>query len=209
MTLIIGIQLENSTIIAADHRLTQDVGQASLKTVVNNYQKVTIWNNKVFTGSGDALVLNRVKNLIEQSENSDTLSKKFLYEVQRRKEEIGFNKHIDKTKILFSSLLDSRPQLEFFSLNTNGKLYSNLVEPMSIEMTLQPELIESLSENLVSLYGCLKNINEFNSDEEWLNFYIEKFKTIYFLASKNDSTVSSTFHICGHTHNRILIKNIN
>ncbi|SEL57905.1 hypothetical protein [Acinetobacter sp. DSM 11652] len=199
MTLIIGIQLKDSVIIAADRRLTHQTDDLKFSIVSDSYKKIAYLEHIVFSGSGDALIIRRLKDELLDKTTSEMLSNSFFKEIQRRKTEIGEHEQIGKTKLFFSSRKNNRLILKICSTDQVGNIYSNIVEPMTIELTMRPENISKLSHLLVDFHAKLKNIEDFQNQEEWLNFYVEKLRKIFHLCSSFDETVSSSFDICAHT----------
>lgn len=199
MTLIIGIQLKDSVIIAADRRLTHQTDDLKFSIVSDSYKKIAYLEHIVFSGSGDALIIRRLKDELFDKTTSEMLSNSFFKEIQRRKTEIGEHEQIGKTKLFFSSRKNNHLILEIFSTDQLGNIYSNIVEPMTIELTIRPENMNKLSDLLIDLHANLKNMDQFQSKEEWMSFYIKKLKKIFHVCNSFDETVSSSFDICAHT----------
>lgn len=200
MTLIIGIQLKDSILIAADRRLTQETDELNFSIISDSYKKISYLEHIVFSGSGDAVIIKRLKEKLLDKSTSEMLSNNFFKEIQRRKTEIGEHEQIGKTKLFFSSKKKNSLILEIFSTDKVGNIYSNIVEPMTIELTIRFENMNRLSHLLIDLHATLKNMDQFQSKEEWMNFYITKLKGIFHLCNGFDETVSSSFDICAHTN---------
>lgn len=208
MTLIIGIQLKDSIIIAADRRLTQEKGNQKFYLISDFYRKITYSDNVAISGSGEALIIKRMSEKISNKPLLMSLSNIFAKEILRRKQEIGHHEQIAKTKLFVSSCENNRLALQVFSTDQSGNIYSNTVEPMTIELTMRSENINKLSHLLVDFHANLKNIEDFQYQEEWLNCYIEKLRKIFHLCNSYDETVSSSFDICAHTMSGILFRTL-
>lgn len=208
MTLIIGIQLKDSVIIAADRRLTQETDDLKFSIISDSYKKITYLEHIVFSGSGDALIIRRLKEELLEKTTSEILSNIFFQEIQRRKKEIGEHEQIGKTKLFFSSRKNNCLILEIFSTDQVGNIYSNIVEPMTIQLTIRSENMNKLSSLLIDLHANLKNMDQFQSKEEWMNFYIKTLKKIFNVCNSFDETVSSSFDICAHTMSGILFRTL-
>lgn len=199
MTLIIGIQLKDSILIAADRRLTQETDDLKFSVISDSYKKITYLERIIFSGSGDAVIIKRLKENLLDKFTSEMLSNCFFKEIQTRKTEIGQHEQIRKTKLFFSSRKNNNLILEIFSTDQFGNIYSNIVEPMTIQLTIRSENMNKLSNLLIDLHASLKNIDQFQSKEEWMIFYIKKLKKIFYVCNSFDETVSSSFDICAHT----------
>lgn len=199
MTLIIGIQLKDSIIIAADRRLTQETQNLKFSIISDSYVKIEHLENIVLSGSGDALIIKRLRGKLSNTSTSEALSINFSQEIRKRKNEIGQHEQIEKTKLFFSSVKNNNLVLEIFSTDQFGNIYSNIVEPMTIQLTIRSENMNKLNHLLIDLYANLKNINQFSTREEWINFYTVKLEKIFHRCSSYDETVSSSFDLCAHT----------
>jgi hypothetical protein len=68
--------------------------------------------------------------------------------------------------------------------------------------------IQSISENLKTLYSNLRPQTSFNKVENWINYYISALKEIYAKQSCVDSSMSSSFDIFFQTKDQYFYKHI-
>ncbi|RYY77886.1 MAG: hypothetical protein EOO69_12885 [Moraxellaceae bacterium] len=101
MTFIIAIQLEDSVVVAADHRITIE-NRTTDNCYADSLQKIRFWQQGIITGTGESLTLERIFQIFQQDHNPQHLPALLYESCKYRQQEIGLHPQLAKTRLLYS-----------------------------------------------------------------------------------------------------------
>ena len=193
MTFIIAIQLEDSVIVAADHRITieKDNGLTSYADV---QQKIHYWPQGMISGAGETCTLERVYKNFQQHHCSEKLPLLLEQACQLRRYEIGNHDQLDKTRMMYSQMTDSAVRL-YTVAQYEGEFKATELDNMSLELFVFKADLNPIYSELIELQRTLRNWHSFDSDRQWMSYYMAPLQVIYQKYSTFDDTVSASFSI--------------
>ncbi|WP_288384857.1 hypothetical protein [uncultured Acinetobacter sp.] len=211
MTFIVAIQLRDSIVVAADNKYL------TLKNKELNYfeehirSKLYAWHSGIITGTGEHYVIDKAVRLLINNAESDIgkLSSCLNISRQIREMEVGQHQQIKSSKLLYSQYSENGAKL--FAIEPteeDGQYQQSEFKENDLIIWLFNPNIQSISENLKTLYSNLRPQTSFNKVENWINYYISALKEIYAKQSCVDSSVSSSFDIFFQTKDQYFYKHI-
>lgn len=199
MTFIIAIQLNDSTIIAADNKKIVLKESEEIQFNIEMASKIYPWDNGIITGTGEGYVVSRSIELFKKLAHSDLNKLPQCLEISRqmRELEIGTNYfQVENTKLVCSSYSEHGAKLYKIERFDPLQPYNLIaVKPLDISVWLFHPNIDAISTDLQYLYRDLKNYSAFSNESGWINYYISRIAPIYQKQSLCDSLMSQSFDI--------------
>ncbi|WP_180009706.1 MULTISPECIES: hypothetical protein [unclassified Acinetobacter] len=199
MTFIIAIQLNDSIIVTADNKEVVLKEDHSNELLERSTSKLHAWDEGIITGTGESYVINRCFALFKEVAQSELNSLPDYLELSRqiREHEIGTdNFQVKNTKLLCSSYSEQGAQLYKIERIDDQQSYTMItIEPMNITVWMFNPNVETITDDLKNLYVNLRDYDFFNSQAEWINYYINHLAPIYQKQSLQDSLMSQSFDI--------------
>lgn len=200
MTFITAIQLENSAIVVADNKfISFDKNNPSqYKEYIDS--KIYSWNKGILTGVGEHYLLDKAIQLFVHSADSDTSKLPTCLDISRqiRELEIGHHQQLQIRQLLYS---DEGQLYKVSPTTVTGKYETTALKDKEIILWLFNPDVSQIMDELHTLYASLKTKDYFDKNQEWVNHYIEQFRTIYKKHSEIDPCVSASFNIYFQTPN--------
>ena len=193
MTLIVAIQLEDSIIVAADNRITIEKDNG-LTRYADVQQKIHHWPQGMISGAGETCTLERVYKSFQQHHCPDKLPLLLEQACQLRRYEIGHHDQLDKTRIIYSQLSDRSIRL-YTVAPSEHEFKATEVENMSLELFIFNADLNPIYSELIELQRTLRNWHTFDSDRQWMSYYMAPLQIIFQKYSAFDDTVSASFSI--------------
>lgn len=198
--MIVGINLGNYIIVAADKRQVMKVGDVIVGIVSDNVEKLIEWNGGIITGNGYVPLLDDLKNWLSKTKiNSTTEVLEFAN---------------DAVLSLPSSQSEWRKQtnwmFSYITKNEQGKFVTrigfvkssdingiNLLKPMHSTIWASLPNLDEKIKNLNSELLPLNSLEELPSN---LNYHVEKLRDLFDYASTVDQSVSKQFSYYFQSH---------
>jgi hypothetical protein len=199
MTFIIAIQLNDSTIIAADNKKIVLKESEEIQFNIEMASKIYQWDNGIITGTGEGYVVSRSIELFKKLAHSDLNKLPQCLEISRQMRELEIGKEyfqVENTKLVCSSYSEHGAQLYKIERFDPLQPYNLIaVKPLDISVWLFHPNIESISTDLQHLYRDLKDYSTFSNPTDWVNYYISRIAPIYQKQSQYDPLMSQSFDI--------------
>ena len=212
MTFIIAIQLNDSIIVAADNKEVILKEDQLNEHIAHSTSKIHAWDNGIITGTGESYVINRCFALFKEFAQSELISLPDYLELSRqiREYEIGADHfQVQNTKLLCSGYREHGAQLYKVERVDDDISYTmTAIEPMDITIWMFNPNVEMITADLKNLYQDLRDYGSFSSQNEWINYYINRIARIYQKQSQVDSLMSHSFDIFFQTKDEYVIGHI-
>jgi len=199
MTFIIAIQLNDSTIIAADNKKIVLKETTESQFNIEMASKIYPWDNGIITGTGEGYVVSRSIELFKKLAHSDLNKLPQCLEISRQMRELEIGKgfsQVENTKLLCSSYSEHGAQLYKIERFDPLQPYNLIaVKPLDISVWLFHPNIDAISTDLQHLYRDLKDYSTFSNPTDWVNYYISRIAPIYQKQSQYDPLMSRSFDI--------------
>ena len=209
MTFIVAIQLKDSIVVAVDnkHLLLKDKNLDEYHEYVDS--KLYAWHSGIITGTGEHYVIDKAVRLFINNVDSDLEKLPTCLNISRqiREMEVGQHDQIQSTKLLYSSYSENGAKL--FAIEPteeSGKYQTSEFKENDLIIWLFNPNIQSISENLKTLYSNPRPKLSFDRVEDWLDYYISAIANIYTKQSNVDSWMSSSFNIFFQTKDEYFYK---
>lgn len=211
MTFIIAVQLKDSIVVAIDnkHLILKDKKLDQYQEY--NSSKLYAWHSGIMTGTGEHYVIDKAIRLFLNNADSDLEKLPTCLNISRqiREMEVGYHEQIQTSKLLYSSYSENGAKL--FSVEPTeelGKDQTIEFKENDVIIWLFNPNIQSISENLKSLYSNPQPKTSFDRIEDWLDYYISAIAEIYAKQSCVDSCMSRSFDIFFQTKDQYFYKHI-
>ena len=211
MTFIVAVQLKDSIVIAVDNKyLTiKDQEQNHFEEQLNS--KLYVWHSGIITGTGEHYVIDKAVRLVINNAESDIKKLPTCLNISRqiREMEVGQHEQIQSSKLLYSQYSETGAKL--FAIEPTeetGKYQTTEFKENDLIIWLFNQNIQSISENLKTLYSNPRPKASFDQIEDWLDYYISAIAEIYAKQSYVDSWMSSSFDIFFQTKDQYFYKHI-
>lgn len=213
MTFIIAIQLNDSIVITADHKIASlEDGEVQLSS--EDMHKMYAWRNGIITGTGEHYVISRAVEFFKKFVKSDLHKLGYCLDVSKslRTLEIGkeYNQ-VKNSKLLCSCYTEQGAQLYTVQRFDDSKKHiMTALKPMQIVIWLFHPNVETVTEELQNLHLNLKDYSYFDSQIDWVNHYLKYISPIYKKQCLQDPLMSESFdcffqmkeeYLFGHIHN--------
>lgn len=199
MTFILAIQLEDSAIVATDHKYAIPQDDGSIKLCEGKLEKMYFWESGMLTGTGEHYVTERAFQFFKVMASSDIQKLPECLEISRRIRtlEIGTDyRHIQTTKLLCSRFTEQGAQLytiNRFDLKDDYSVTS--IEPMRVLLWMFNPDVSAVTSDLQHLFDHLKNYTSFKSLNEWFEYYIHPIAQIFKKQNQYDAFMTESFDI--------------
>lgn len=208
MTMIISAHLGDCILIAADKRaMIYDLNSRLLRISHDDEAKIKLWCRGAITGTGDSLFINRVmhyfENLTEHEQKLEQMNA-IQIEIERRLFE-GVPKDILNNNTLIFSIFNGhktslytipiQPFFETFKLGGRELIRTQIHEIKEWTIDVCCLNIPSDLELLQNFQRNLRSLNSFESERQFISYYIEQLKTIFAKQSSIDNSVTSAFDL--------------
>lgn len=208
MTMIIAAHLDDCILIAADKRaMTYDVETKILHLAHDEVQKIKLWSRGAIAGTGETLFLNRIADYFIQFEVDGRPLKQMdvIYkEIEKRSLEGVPKKILINNSLIFSmfdgleTLLYLIPIEPFFKeIEKNGQ---KIIQPemyqiksFSVDVTcfnIPPDM-----SSLQNFQGNLRSLSSFDSEIEFITYYIEQLKQVFGIHAQIDPSITTSFDL--------------
>jgi len=211
MTFIVAIQLKDSIVVAIDnkHLLLKD-------KKIDEYQeyedsKLYAWHSGIITGTGEHYVIDKAIRLFINNAESDLEKLPACLNISRqiREMEVGQHEQIQLSKLLYSSYSENGAKLFAIELNEESRKYQTTsFKENDLIIWLFNQNIQSISEDLKTLYANLRPRSSFTQVEDWIDYYISAIAKIYKKQSYIDTWMSRSFDIFFQTKDHYFYKHI-
>jgi len=206
--MIISAHLGDCILIAADKRaMVYDLNSRLLRISHDDEAKIKLWCRGAITGTGDSLFINRImnyfENFTEQEQKLDQMNK-IQMEIERRLSE-GLPKELLSNNTLIFSIFNGYetslytipigPFFESFELGGRDHLRAQINEVKEWTIEVCCLNIPSDLGLLQDFQRNLKSLNSFESERQFISYYIEQLKTIFAKQSSIDNSVTSAFDL--------------
>ena len=198
MTFIVAIQLQDSIVIAIDnkHLLLKDKKLDEYQEYEDS--KLYAWHSGIITGTAEYYVIDKAIRLFINNTESDLEKLPECLNISRqiREMEVGQHEQIQLSKILYSSYSENGAKLFAVELNEESGLYqTSEFKENDLIIWLFNQNIQSITEDLKTLYANPRSRSSFTRVEDWIDYYISAIAEIYKKQSHVDSWMSSSFDI--------------
>lgn len=211
MTFIIAVQLKDSIVVAVDnkHLLLKDKKLDQYQEY--NSSKLYAWHSGIITGTGEHYVIDKAIRLFINNVDSDLEKLPTCLNISRqiREMEVGQHEQIQSSKLLYSCYSENGAKL--FAIEPTeelGKYQTTEFKENDLIIWLFNPNIQSISENLKSLYTHSRPLASFDRVEDWIDYYISSIAEIYVKQSLVDSWMSRSFDIFFQTKDHYFSKHI-
>ena len=211
MTFIVAIQLKDSIVVAVDnkHLLLKDKKLDEYHEYVDS--KLYSWHSGIITGTGEHYVIDKAVRLFINNVDSDLEKLPTCLNISRqiREMEVGYHEQIQSSKLLYSNYCENGAKLFAVEPTEELGIYQTIKfrENDLIIWLFNPN-IQSISENLKSLYANIRPQASFDRVEDWIDYYISAIAEIYKKQSDTDSWMSRSFDIFFQTKDHYFYKHI-
>ena len=211
MTFIIAVQLKDSIVVAIDnkHLILEDKELEQYQEY--NDSKLYAWHSGIITGTGEHYVIDKTVRLFINNADSNLEKLPICLNISRqiREMEVGKHDQIQSSKLLYSRYSENGAKL--FAIEPTGEIgkyqTSEFKENDLIIWLFNPN-IQSISENLKTLYSNPRPKISFDRVESWIDYYISAIAEIYAKQGCVDSWMSSSFDIFFQTKDQYFYKHI-
>lgn len=208
MTMIISAHLGDHILIAADNRsMIYDVETGNMSLANNNEKKIKLWFRGAFVGSGEIVFLNRVAQYFINFHKDMTQLKQMdaIYcEVEKRILE-GIPKKMLINNIVIFSIFDGlktffysiriEPFLKSFEEDCTYRIPLSMIEIRDWEVDVSCFNIPPDMTDLQKFQRDLKPMKYFKSQQDFINYYINKLKHIFLTHALIDPSITTSFDL--------------
>ena len=211
MTFIVAVQLKDSIVVAVDNKyLTlKDKEQDHFEEHLSS--KLYAWHSGIITGTGEHYVIDKAVRLFINNVGSDIKKLPTCLNISRQIREMEVEEHdqIQSSKLLYSQYSENGAKLFAIEpIEETGKYQTTEFKENDLIIWLFNPNIQSISENLKTLYSNLRPKASFDRIEDWLDYYISALAEIYTKQSYVDSWMSSSFDVFFQTQDQYFYKHI-
>ena len=211
MTFIVAVQLKDSIVVAVDNKYLTLENKELDHFEEHISSKLYTWHSGIMTGTGDHYVIDKAIRLFINNVDSDLEKLPTCLNISRqiREMEVGQHEQIQSSKLLYSEYSENGAKL--FAIEPTkelGKYQTTEFKENDLIIWLFNPNIQSISENLKTLYSNPRPKTSFNRIEDWLDYYISALAEIYAKQSCIDSWMSSSFDIFFQTKDQYFYKHI-
>ena len=198
MTFIVAVQLKDSIVVAVDNKyLTlKDKEQDHFEEHLSS--KLYAWHSGIITGTGEHYVIDKAVRLFINNVGSDIKKLPTCLNISRQIREMEVEEHdqIQSSKLLYSQYSENGAKLFAIEpIEETGKYQTTEFKENDLIIWLFNPNIQSISENLKTLYSNPRPKASFDRIEDWLDYYISALAEIYTKQSYVDSWMSSSFDV--------------
>ena len=211
MTFIVAVQLKDSIVVAVDNKyLTlKDKEQDHFEEHLSS--KLYAWHSGIITGTGEHYVIDKAVRLFINNVGSDIKKLPTCLNISRQIREMEVEEHdqIQSSKLLYSQYSENVAKLFAIEpIEETGKYQTTEFKENDLIIWLFNPNIQSISENLKTLYSNPRPKASFDRIEDWLDYYISALAEIYTKQSYVDSWMSSSFDVFFQTQDQYFYKHI-
>ena len=211
MTFIVAVQLKDSIVVAVDNKyLTlKDKEQDHFEEHLSS--KLYAWHSGIITGTGEHYVIDKAVRLFINNVGSDIKKLPTCLNISRQIREMEVEEHdqIQSSKLLYSQYSENGAKLFAIEpIEETGKYQTTEFKENDLIIWLFNPNIQSISENLKTLYSNPRPKASFDRIEDWLDYYISALAEIYTKQSYVDSWMSSSFDVFFQTQFQYFYKHI-
>ena len=211
MTFIIAVQLKDSIVIAVDNKYLMLKNKEKDHFEEHHSSKLYAWHSGIITGTGEHYVIDKAVCLFINNADSDMQKLPTCLNISRqiREMEVGQHEQIHSSKLLYSQYSENGAKL--FAIEPTeelGKYQTTQFKENDLIIWLFNPSIQSISENLKTLYSNPRSKASFDRIEDWLDYYISAIAEIYAKQSCVDLLMSSSFNIFFQTKDQYFYKYI-
>ena len=211
MTFIVAVQLKDSIVVAVDNKyLTlKDKEQDHFEEQLSS--KLYAWHSGIITGTGEHYVIDKAVRLFINNVGSDIKKLPTCLNISRQIREMEVEEHdqIQSSKLLYSQYSENGAKLFAIEpIEETGKYQTTEFKENDLIIWLFNPNIQSISENLKTLYSNPRPKASFDRIEDWLDYYISALAEIYTKQSYVDSWMSSSFDVFFQTQDQYFYKHI-
>ena len=208
MTMIISAHLGDCILIASDKRsMTCDLTTGNMQLATDEGQKIKRWCRGAIAGSGETVFLNRIaQHFMDIQEDETQLNQMdVIYEeIEKRVLEDIPQKILSRNVIIFSmfdgqkTVLYSIPIEPFFQTFQEDDVYK--IHPYMNEITEWAVNVSCFNippdmSNLQEFQKNLKPMEYFKTEQEFIEYYVEKLKHIFATHASIDPSITSSFDL--------------
>ena len=211
MTFIVAVQLKDSIVVAVDNKYLTLENKELDHFEEHISSKLYTWHSGIITGTGEHYVIDKAVRLFINNVDSNIEKLPTCLNISRqiREMEVGQHEQIQSSKLLYSEYSENGAKL--FAIEPTkelGKYQTTEFKENDLIIWLFNPNIQSISENLKTLYSNPRPKTSFNRIEDWLDYYISALAEIYAKQSCIDSWMSSSFDIFFQTKDQYFYKHI-
>ena len=211
MTFIVAVQLKDSIVVAVDNKyLTlKDKEQDHFEEQLSS--KLYAWHSGIITGTGEHYVIDKAVRLFINNVGSDIKKLPTCLNISRQIREMEVEEHdqIQSSKLLYSQYSENGAKLFAIEpIEETGKYQTTEFKENDLIIWLFNPNIQSISENLKTLYSNPRPKASIDRIEDWLDYYISALAEIYTKQSYVDSWMSSSFDVFFQTQDQYFYKHI-
>jgi hypothetical protein len=208
MTMIISAHLGDCILIASDKRSMHcDLETGNMRLATDEEQKIKLWCRGAIVGSGETIFLDRIaQHFMNLQEDATQLNQMdVIYEeIEKRVLEGIPQKILSRNVIIFSmfdgqkTVLYSIPIEPFFQTFQEDDVYK--IHPYMNEITEWAVNVSCFNippdmSNLQEFQKNLKPMEYFKTEQEFIEYYVEKLKHIFATHASIDPSITSSFDL--------------
>lgn len=199
MTFIVAIQLNDSVIVAADHKhiIFSNDGTNQVKEKLTS--KLDVWNKGLITGTGERNVVDNTITLFKKIADSDLQKLPQCLNISRQMRELTLGQdyfHVTTTKLLCTNYDENTTQIYTVERMSDSEPYElNAVTPMTILIWMFEPDVSAVMQYIKTLYAELRNMSEFEQKSDWIDYYLKRISPIYKIQSQFDAAMSQSFDV--------------
>ena len=211
MTFIVAVQLKDSIVVAVDNKYLTLENKELDHFEEHISSKLYTWHSGIITGTGEHYVIDKAVRLFINNVDSNIEKLPTCLNISRqiREMEVGQHEQIRSSKLLYSEYSENGAKL--FAIEPTkelGKYQTTEFKENDLIIWLFNPNIQSISENLKTLYSNPRPKTSFNRIEDWLDYYISTIAEIYAKQSCVDTWMSSSLDIFFQTKDQYFYKHI-
>ena len=211
MTFIVAVQLKDSIVVAVDNKYLTLENKELDHFEEHISSKLYTWHSGIITGTGEHYVIDKAVRLFINNVDSNIEKLPTCLNISRqiREMEVGQHEQIQSSKLLYSEYSENGAKL--FAIEPTkelGKYQTTEFKENDLIIWLFNPNIQSISENLKTLYSNPRPKTSFNRIEDWLDYYISTIAEIYAKQSCVDTWMSSSLDIFFQTKDQYFYKHI-
>lgn len=200
MTFILAIQLNDSTIIASDHRKAELKDDDTIHISAERIGKMYLWKNGAITGTGEATVIDRAVEFFIKIAKSDLEKMPACLKISRLIRELELDRDINQVRtahLLCASKTETGAQLYCIKANDDDDQNYSIqpIRPKTIIINFFDPDFSAIQQNILDLYANLKDRSEFSKLDDWIHHYLLDIANIFYKQSLYDPMMSPTFNI--------------
>ena len=211
MTFIVAVQLKDSIVVAVDNKYLTLENKELDHFEEHISSKLYTWHSGIITGTGEHYVIDKAVRLFINNVDSNIEKLPTCLNISRqiREMEVGQHEQIQSSKLLYSEYSENGAKL--FAIEPTkelGKYQTTEFKENDLIIWLFNPNIQSISENLKTLYSNPRPKTSFDRIEDWLDYYISAIADIYAKQSCVDTWMSSSLDIFFQTKDQYFYKHI-